>query len=76
MRKSEDEAKGEGMGAFRNGTTATSALFASRMMLRDPQHNRLSIARYLPVVYYYLVGTTFGIGTRWKGKPQAGESYQ
>jgi len=48
----------------RNGATAASTLFVSRMMLRDPQHNRRSIAHYLPVVYYYLVGTSFETRTR------------
>ena len=30
----------------------------------SPQHNRRSIAHYLPFVYYYLVGISFETGTR------------
>jgi len=55
--------KRPGCGAFRNGTTAASTSFVSRMKLRDPQHNRGRIAHYLPFVYYYLVGTSFETGT-------------
>ena len=57
------QGEGRGCGAVRNGTSAASAPFASRMMLRDPQHDRGSIAHYLPFVYYYLVGTSFETGT-------------
>jgi hypothetical protein len=38
-------------------------LFASRMRLRDPQHNGWSLAHYLPFVYYYLVDIQFATGT-------------
>jgi len=45
--------EGRGCRPSRNGTRAA-----------PPQHNRRSIAHYLPFVYYYLVGTSFETGTR------------
>ncbi len=52
-RKSEEEAKNKGVGRSEMAQEQ-----------RPAQHNRRSIAHYLPFVYYYLVGTSFETGTR------------
>jgi hypothetical protein len=76
MQKSEDRANGEHVGrvlCVPEGVAGRSALAVLLppdgwwlMAGCSPQHNSSSIAHYLPLVYYYLVGTSLETGT-WSG---------